>query len=65
MTWYITLGPDWLKLPSGTEAKVGESGKHGLQSICVCYNRGMTSSGDVTGMAKEVSTSLITGSVCD
>lgn len=44
---------------------MGESDKHGLQSICICYNLGMTSSGDVTGMAKEVSTSLITGDVRD
>lgn len=63
MTWSITLGPDWLKPPTGTEVKVGESGKHSPQSICVCYKLGMASSGDVTGVAKEGSTSLITGRV--
>lgn len=49
MTWYVTLGPDLLKLPSGTEAKGGECDKHGLQSICICYSLGMMSSGDVLG----------------
>ena len=54
MVWHITLGPERLKLPSGTEAKMGESAKCSLQSVNVCHNLGMTSSGDVTSIAKEV-----------
>lgn len=48
MVWHITLGP------SGTEAKMGESDKHSLQSVSVCHNLGMTTSGDVTSTAKDV-----------
>lgn len=48
------MRPERLKLPGGTEAKVGESDKLSLQSVCVCHSLGMTSSGDATGRVIEV-----------
>lgn len=62
MVWNTTLGPEELKLPRGTDDKMGESKRHSLQSVCVCDNLEMTSSGDVTGGAKEVL--LLAGAVC-
>lgn len=54
----ITLGPEWLRLPSGTEAKEEESDKHSLQSVYVRHNLAMTASGNIMGRAKGVLVSL-------